>query len=65
MRTCENKSQPMENKTGRIDSACMRYGLGKNTMRQLAEQAGAVIKVGRVVLINFSIMDAYFDRMAK
>lgn len=52
-------------KTGRIEQACARYGLGKNTMRNVAEQAGAVIKIGKCYLIDFQKVDAYMDNLAK
>ena len=40
-------------RTGRIEQACARYGVGRNTMRKIAEESGAVIKIGRNYLINF------------
>lgn len=50
----------MEQSTGRIPSASKRYDVSKNTMRVLAEQAGAIIKVGRIVLVDYKRMDEYF-----
>lgn len=41
-------------KTGRIDQACERYGVGRSTMRRIAEESGAVVRVGRTYLINYS-----------
>lgn len=32
-------------KTGRIDQACERYGVGRSTMRRIAEESGAVVRV--------------------
>lgn len=51
-------------KTGRIEQACARYGVGRNTMRQIAEQAGAVIRIGRNYLIDFQRVDKYLDALA-
>lgn len=51
-------------KTGRIEQACARYGVGRNTMRQIAEQAGAVVRIGRNYLINFQKVDAYMDSLS-
>lgn len=51
-------------KTGRIDEACARYGLGRNTMRRVAADAGAVIRIGTCVLFNFTKLDAYFDSIS-
>ncbi len=52
-------------KTGKIDQACMRYGLGKNTMRKVAIEAGAEIKIGKCYLINFTKVDAYMDSISE
>lgn len=51
-------------RTGRIDQACARYGVGRNTMRQIAEQAGAVVRIGRSYLINFQIVDEFMDSIS-
>ena len=48
-------------KCGRIDEACKRYGLGESSMRRLADEIGAVVRVGRVYLVNFDLMDRYMD----
>lgn len=52
-------------KTGRLDQACARYGLGRNTMRKVADEAGAVIKIGKCYLINYSKVDSYMDAMSE
>lgn len=54
-----------EVKTGRIEQACKRYGIGKSSMRQVAEDAGAVIRVGKSYLINFTKVDAYMDSISE
>lgn len=51
-------------KTTKIEIACMRYGVGKNTMRKIAEDAGAVVRVGRSYLINVSKVDTYMDLLS-
>ncbi len=51
-------------KTGKLDQACQRYNLGRNYMRQVAEDAGAVIRVGKSLLINFDKVDAYMDAIS-
>lgn len=51
----------IEVRTGRIREACERYSLGANTVRMYAQQAGAVIRLGRCFLINFSVMDKFLD----
>ena len=54
-----------ELKTGKIEQACMRYGLGKNTMRKVADEAGAVIRIGKSYLVNFAKVDEYMDRISE
>ena len=55
----------LDAKTGKIDQACIRYGLGKNTMRKVAIEAGAEIKIGKCYLINFTKVDAYMDSISE
>ncbi|MDE7323089.1 MAG: hypothetical protein K2N73_10270 [Lachnospiraceae bacterium] len=55
----------IEQKTGRIDQACQRYGVGRNTMRKIAEDANAVIRIGRNYLIDFPKVDKYMDDLAE
>lgn len=52
-----------EVKTGCMEAAAARYGLGVNTIRSLAKEAGAIAKIGRRVLVNFTVMDAYMDSL--
>ena len=54
-----------EAKTGRIEQACLRYGVGKSTMRQIATNAGAVIRVGKTYLVNYTKVDAYMDAISE
>lgn len=62
MRKFERKEP--EAKTGRLEQACARYGLGKNTMRKVADEAGAVIKIGKCYLVNYSKIDEYMDAIS-
>ena len=50
-----------EQKTGRIDEAMQRYGLGRDLTKKTADAAGAIIKIGRTTLINYTVMDQYMD----
>lgn len=54
-----------EQKTGKIDQACARYGLGRNTMRKVAEESGAVVRFGKSYLINFTKVDDYMDSISE
>ncbi len=60
-RTFENVSDV---KVGTVESACARYGFGRNKLREVASDAGAIIKLGRSVRINFTVLDAYFDALS-
>jgi hypothetical protein len=50
--------------TGNIEEACMRYSLGRSLMRETAEKAGAIIKVGRIMLIHYGKVDKYLESLA-
>ncbi len=54
-----------EIKTGRLEQACIRYSIGHNAMRQVAEDAEAVIRIGKSYLINFTKVDAYMDSISE
>jgi len=60
----ETKTYVVEAKTGRLEEACCRYGIGKTTMRQIAKEAGAVIHIGRIFLVDYSVMDEYMAAKA-
>ena len=53
-----------EQKTGTLECAGARYGFGRNKMRTIAEEAGAVIKIGKSVRVNFTILDKYMDSLS-
>lgn len=52
-------------KTGGVDEACIRYSLGKASMRKVAEDANAVIRIGKRYLINYSKVDLYLDSISQ
>lgn len=56
-----NKPEIREQKLGSVDQACSRYSLGRNTMRNLASEARAVVRIGKCYRINFDVMDKYID----
>ena len=43
--------------------SCGRYNIGCNTLRQRAEQCGAVIKFGRAVRYDWDRLDADLERL--
>ncbi len=66
MRKREKFSNPLDAiKTGRIEDACARYGLGRGLMRKTAADAGAIIRVGSCLLYNFTLLDQYFDALSQ
>ena len=64
----KRKTQPLaerpEVKTGSLDDACVRYSLGKPSMRRVAEDANATIRIGRRVVLNFTKIDEYMDAIS-
>lgn len=58
------KNTDIEQKTGTLEQAGMRYGFGRNSMRKIAEDAGAVIKIGKCVRVNFTKLDQYMDALS-
>lgn len=58
------KNTDIEQKSGTLEQAGLRYGFGRNRMRTIAEDAGAVIKIGKSVRVNFTILDKYMDSLS-
>ena len=58
------KNTDIDQKSGTLEQAGMRYGFGRNSMRKIAEDAGAIIKIGKCVRVNFTIMDKYLDSLS-
>ena len=48
-----------------VEQACARYGIGRNTMREIAEEAHALVRVKRIWPANLPVMDAYFDKITE
>lgn len=65
MRSLRTNTEVSSIRTGTLEHACQRYDLGRNTMRKVAEDAGAVIKIGRCVRINFDRVDHYMETISK
>lgn len=58
------KNNDITQKSGTLEQAGMRYGFGRNRMREIAAEAGAIIKIGKSVRVNFSILDKYMDSLS-
>ena len=61
----KNIAELSEARTGGIEEACARYGLGKASMRKVAEDAGAVIRIGKRYLVNFVKVDSYMNSISE
>lgn len=49
----------------RLNDACKCYSLGENSMRKVALEAHAVVKIGKCVLIDMKKMDNYLESLAR
>lgn len=58
------KNTDIEQKSGTLEQAGMRYGFGRNRIRDIAAEAGAIIKIGKSVRVNFTILDHYIDSLS-
>lgn len=58
------ESNVSEAKTGTLECAGARYGFGRNKMRTIAEDAGAIIKIGKSVRVNFTVLDKFMDSLS-
>lgn len=52
-------------KSGSLQEACNRYGVGKANMRRIAEDAHAIIRIGKSVIVNYSLIDKYLDSISE
>ncbi len=65
LKICNPDKREITIKTGRLEDACARYNFGRATMRKIAEDAGAVVRVGRCYRVNFTKVDEYLDAIAE
>ena len=56
---------PEQMKSAPIPEACQRYGVGRDTMRKIAEDANAIIRIGKCVLVNYTKVDTYMDAISQ
>ena len=45
-----------------ISDCVSRYCISENSIRKIAREAGALVKIGRSARINVSLLDAYLTR---
>lgn len=48
-------------KTIRVPEAQRRYGLGREGIKKIAKECGAMVKVGRAFLVDVERMDKFMD----
>lgn len=58
------KANETVQKIGTLEQAGARYSFGRNRIRTIAEDAGAIIKIGKSVRVNFTILDKYMDALS-
>ncbi len=44
-----------------VEDAKARYSLGRDSIKQIAQQQGAIVRIGRAVRVNINVLDNYFD----
>ena len=54
-----------EVRTGSWQKAMIRYSLGRDKVREVGEEAGAVFKLGGRVLFDFVKMDEFMAQQTK
>ena len=55
---------PVEPKLITDDEGVIRYHIGRNEFRKLAEEANAVVMLGRSRRSNVTIIDSYLDSIS-
>lgn len=55
---------PVEPKLITDDEGVIRYRIGRNAFRKLAEEANAVVMLGRSRRSNVTIIDSYLDSIS-
>ena len=58
-----NRAQDYNVRMIRMPEGAARYGMGLNTFRRFARDIGATKKIGRMVLADCKVLDAYFDAL--
>ena len=49
---------------GCVEDAMRRFSMGRYTLMEQAKQAGAVVRIGRKVLINYHLLDEFLDSIS-
>lgn len=48
----------------KVEQACQRYSMCRNSLVRVAEDAQVVVRCGRSVFFNATKLDAYFDALS-
>lgn len=57
----DKKLQRATNTTVVAKKRLVRYNVGRNKFQQLAKDAHAILKIGRIVLVDLDIFDKYLE----
>ncbi len=60
----KQKKTTNEVRFGDVPTACSRYSLGRASLMREASEAGAVVRIGKRILLNFHVLDKYFDALS-
>ena len=60
----QRKRRNADVRFGSLDDGSGRYSLGITTLKRIAQEQGALVRIGRRVLVDFEKMDAYFKALA-
>ncbi|MCD7862403.1 MAG: DUF6462 family protein [Lachnospiraceae bacterium] len=64
MKELLQKEDDVLQKLGTVEQAMKRYSLGETNMRRVGNEAGAIVRIGKSVRFNFTILDRYMDRIS-
>ena len=45
----------------RYEEAAVLYSMGKNSFRQIAQDAHAIVRLKRIALVNVEVLDEYLE----
>lgn len=61
----QNSVTAKEIKVGDLEYGCLRYSIGRNMMKNIAAECGAVIHIGRLWRFDVEKVDSYFANLTE
>ena len=49
---------------GCVEDSMRRLSMGRSTLMTMAREAGAVVRIGKKILINYRLLDEYLDSIS-